>query len=248
MGRRDSSSKILFALFSEENPSVRLGYAQLEQLTPEISAAGRRSLMSYLLSENLVVREQFGRQSYFRLGQMGSEAVKASFPPFSDHRQVWNGQWAIVSFVAAPVGDRQFRYVRQLLIQHQAVKLSRGDYLLPVPIAPSLLLELKNTYSQSVLVMAIEKTLIGDLRAKIFEELAIEPIATSLSGISSELTQLLHRRQAQRSLSDQQKKHIFSVFDRFWIAAKDGTGLEQFYFPQVNSWQNILSDLQSLME
>ncbi len=251
---KDNTQKLLVWLYqSEDNgeageaEKARLvGYDQLELLFPDYTPGGRRSLIYYLQQKHLLKTERQGRKSGFSLTTHGREAVEALFPALSE-RFRGQLQWQAVIFIEAPRGDQHFRYLREQLLAKQAICLSRGVYLYPGPLPASLQAELRSLYVGAVQVLKIEQWEFGDEQAIVEEHYKLSDVVEILSGLSSEVEELLTNKKEQNSLTNKNKQQLFTVFDRLFEVLKNDAGLSSYYYPQTPTARKLLSDLQGLI-
>lgn len=267
---KDKTQKLLVWLYQPALLAEKrlVGYDQLELLFPNYTPGGRRSLVYYLQQKHLLKTERQGRKSGFSLTTHGQEAVEELFPALSprfrgevaasgqpatgssrgSRKQSWQGQWQAVIFIDAPKGDQHFRYLREQLVAIQAVSLSRGVYLHPGPLPASLQAELRSLYVGAVQVLSIDQWQFGDEQATVEEHYNLSDVVEILSGLSSEIEELLTSKKEQNSLTNKNKQQVFSVFDRLFEVLKNDAGLSSYYYPQTLTAFELLMTLQTILD
>lgn len=244
---KQSTQKLLLLLFSQTTQTnVLLGYSSLADLLPDISEAGRRSLVAHLHRQGLIRKERVNGKTLLGSTQHGDRLITAQFPALSSQTHHWLGEWSLVTFLKPPKSDPQFRYLRSLLVNQNAVPLNRGVYLMPSFGVTPLISDLEVSYRQSVMVTAIGEWQFGDERSFILENFALTDLHQLYSGVSSEIEGLLRSLRFDSHLSDQQKVHIFSVFHRLYSLIQKDNGLIVHYFPQSATAISLLSQFQQL--
>lgn len=245
---KENTKRILTWLYSEDvRQPFFADYVQLTGVVPELSAGGLRSVVKWLSDQQLIAAERVGRQTRFRITQQGLAAVKQAFPVFSDQRQHWHGEWSCLIFLQAPAGDKSFRYLRQKLVEYQALPLSRGVYLYPGIFPPELQHLFHQLYLKSLAVYRVGEWTFGDERSVIMKGYMLSDVAETYSGISKEIDQLLEVKKRQKGLNSANRTELFSVFARLHGALSLDLGLVAHYFPQVDDGISLLSTLHSLM-
>ena len=241
-----SSRKLLLLLYAPSSQDkLWVSYDQLEFLLPELSQAGRRSLVSLFKRKGLVSVERMNDQTRFWASPQGMRALESEYPALSaksNHRQ---GELSLLLFLRSPKSDPQFRYLRGLLSEVGAISLSRGVYLYPQAFPEKILAECQQSYLLSVVICQIKEVLFGDLRQHMVTTSGTLKIIKSYQEISTKLDELLRENKSYLSFTDQRKKQIFSLFAQFETVLTDDLGLGRHYFPQVMSAQKLLEIFQS---
>jgi DNA-binding transcriptional regulator PaaX len=243
---KSTTRKLLFSLarFHKKEPLL-LTMEQCHGLLPDLSSSGLRSLLNLLKKQSYVSQERLSSQTTFRLTDIGLSALSLEMPVFSPLTTTWNGQWSALILQEAPRQDRQFRYLREFLLKKGALTLTRGVYLYPGEFPESVMAECRERYVQAVKVFSIGEWIHGDERLFITEKYALLDIAQSYSGISNEIDRVINTKRAYHDLNHQEKKHLFSLFDRLYQTAVEDRGFVNYYFPQVPRLEDLLSRLQS---
>ena len=213
-------------------------------LLPDMTAGGVRSLLHYLEKENYLSSERLVSETRYYLTEAGKRKLEQLFPALDPEWASYDGTWHCIVFQTAPKGDPQFRYLRSQVIKEKALQLSRGVKCVPRAFSDDFVSLCSKIYAQSVALFSVSKWELGFERGVITRKLALSDIATTYSGVSSEIDELLASREQKRTLTDQQKKQFLSVFDRFRdVLAEDG-GVISYYYPTVPTATQILAQLQ----
>lgn len=243
---KPSTQKLLLSLFPTGEDQIWLDYSQIKFLTPELTAAGRRSLVAQLKQKSLIIVEHLAR-TQIRLTNHGQSAAKSQFLALSEERRRWQGEWSLVVFLEAPRQDANFRYLRSSLLQHKAIPLTRGNYLYPGALPEVLRNLLYDLYRDNVALFQVQQNGETDIPQLIAGSYVLSDVFQTYSGISKELDILLRKKQPIKELTDGQKNSLYLVFNRFFTALLLDPGLTSFYFPNSPSPLDLLSDWQELL-
>ena len=226
---------------------VWLEYPVLACLVPEISAAGLRSLVAQLKDKALLSVERWqGKRVQVRITQPGQEAVNSVFPALSEFAE-WQGEWLAIQFLSAPTQDANFRYLRLHLLQHRAVAVSRGFYLLPGKLSSETATICRELYRENLLISSLGKVWQGDILSVINKQHALSDVFQNYSGISREIQGMLRKKQPFLELNDRQKESISTVYARFFTALLNDPGLTAFYYPGCPQPRLLLGEIQELL-
>jgi hypothetical protein len=245
---KKNTFKLLSLLQSETAGELLVSTKHLPWLWSDLTPAGQRSLLRHIKTKGLINLEpnQVGETALF-ISQLGQQYLSQRIPVFSRHTSPWGGEWVMLVFGQAPNGDAQFRYLRQLILNSGGIQVSRGSYLLAWPVIDSLWWELQQRYLSAVVVVKVEKWIIGEERALIVDGLGLTDLAAAYSGISNEISELLSKRYHFPSLNHSKKTALFSVFDRLITLIQKDQGLLQHYFPTVAAPQHLLREFRQLI-
>ncbi len=243
---KTTTRKLLFSLarFQKREPLLA-NLEQIKGLLPGLSESGLRSLVNLLKKQGHITQERLVGQTLYRLTDLGMSALSLEMPVFGPTAANWNGQWSALVLQEAPRHDKQFRYLREFLLKKGSLALTRGVYLYPGDFPESVIAESRDRYLQSVLIFSLAEWVHGDERSFINEKYALLDVAQSYSGISNEIQRLINAKKAYAELNHQEKKHLFSLFDRLYQTALEDRGFLKYYFPQVPQLNELLSRLQS---
>jgi len=222
-----------------------LNFEDVSLFLPELSASGRRSLLSLLIKQNLLERGpslQGGHGGETLLAtQHAFDALEQQFPVFAFLRQPWQGRWTVIAFLESPQADPQFRHLRTKLLAFKAGQVKPGLYLYPGDLPTELMILLKQLYVGSVVVWDMSSWRFGDERRIVSSAFHFSDRIQALSGVSSEIDQLLGVRDPEKGLTQLKKKQLFMVFDRFQSILEEDVGILPFYYPQLPSYRHIFS-------
>lgn len=242
---KSNTQKLLLWLYGPASEAVRVvGVSQLRLILPDLKPSGFRSLLNHLERQSLIFRDASGGQNQYGLTSHGMTALEAQFPVlnWSDDRRL--GTWSLITFIEAPASDKQFRYLRQFLLDQGCGQLSRGNYLFPGQLSVPMTATLNQLYIGKVLVTGIERWIFGDERLVVNRVFNLADLRNGYSGISKEVDQLLSSLNRQKSIEDKDKLAICMVFDRLADLLRHDLGLLQRYFPDVKSGSELLFRLQ----
>ncbi len=242
---KKTAQKLLLALYPTDTKAVWLDYDVLSFLTPEITAAGRRSLVAQVQKKSLVHVEHLQRTK-FRITQQGQHEIQAYFPALLG-KEGWQGEWTFILFLSAPQQDPSFRYLRTLLLQRGAVIITRGGYVYPGLLPQEVLSLCQELYRDEVVITLLGKMIQGDIMALISHTYSLSDMFQTYSGISRETSSLIRRKQPLSELNNQQKDLIYTAFDRFFTALEQDPGILRYYYPDSPDPLSILNDFQDLL-
>jgi len=222
-------------------------YQVIGNLVPDLSSAGRRSLISHLSKQQLIATRKVAHQTMMRLTSFGEAELEAVFPALMSREQTTNQSWSFIVFLTPPKTDHSFRYLRSFVIEKGAISVSRGCYLIPVALENQIKRTLELMYRDSVLMFRINEWVFGDQESFLVKKYHVDELINIYSGISNELAQLLDSKVGTSSLTAQQKMSVYSLYDRFYSVLTKDIGLTYDVFPQVDSPKDILSQLIMLL-
>jgi hypothetical protein len=247
---KPNSKKLLLWLYpakilEEDQPRRRrVPYRQVQLILPDLTEAGRQSLIRLLENKQLLFSDELGNDLHLTLSSHGITQLEAYFPALKMQREGWEGNWSMLLFLKSPAADKSFRYLRSLLLDYHCFALKRGVYLragsLPDPVNQIL----QKTYRQAVVVIEFNQWQFGDEQIVIGQKTNLQAMVDVYSGIGTELKSLLTNFVQFKSLTDQQKLQFNSVFDRLYSALEDDYGLIPNYFPKLSGGVELLSQLQ----
>ena len=129
MSLKPNTAKLL--IFLSSGQWTRSDKEVLSLLLPDLSPAGRRSLISYCVRQKWIMSELIKNQRHLCLTEYGQRELELHFSLFSKKSDGWNGDWFLIVFLTPPKLDPQFRYLRNFLLEKNAANISRGNYILP---------------------------------------------------------------------------------------------------------------------
>ncbi len=239
-----SSKKVLLwlhPLFDRERR--RVPFVQIELITPELTEAGRNSLVRHLESKQLLFTDELDDWTSLTISSHGQAEIESVFAPLRRLSEPWEGDWWQVLFLQAPSGDRNFRYLRTLLLEEDCFALKRGVYLHPGKLSEKLAGNLHNSYRQSVIVIECGQWQFGDEQNVIGQKAGLDDLLSIYSGISTELKDLLTKISNKKHLNVRQKTQIASIFERIVTTMEQDIDILPHYYPQTKTALQLLSDL-----
>lgn len=248
MAIKKNAQKLLLALYAQpDQHQVTISVHKLRYLVPDMSEGGYRSLLLFLERRNFLFRERVFGSVAVGITEAGKEALIRLFPALDRSWNSWNGQWMVLVFLNAPKSDPNFRYLRQLLLSEKSLALSRGVYLAAGSFSNRILMETKQLYNQSVVILSADKWHWGLERPVIVKYYDLASRAEVYSGIGSELRRLLSISEVGKKLTDQQKSAISSIIERFAESLKEDPGFTSHYFPGVPGAIDLVSQIQKVI-
>lgn len=245
---KKNTQKLLLALFSiQDSVDTFLPISVISKLLPQLSEGGKRSLLHTLKKNRYIIQTKVSDKTLVSLTNFGREALTRRFPALQDHWDTWTGEFDCLVFTQSPATDKQFRYLRNLLIEDKAVAINRGVYIAPFSFSERILAECKQTYYNSVILFSIKEWKIAVERSVIFEKYSLTDIIETLSGVSSDITRMISIFEIHKRLTEGQKKEISLVYDRLAEILTDDPGFCHFYFPSLPRTNAILNKLGKLL-
>jgi hypothetical protein len=249
---KQSSKKILSSLwFSPQDSVVVFSTVALQQLVPELSQSGCRSLLTHLQTKGLIAAGRLGDTRGWYLLEAGRAALSEHFPLFKDLPDIW---WIVICRTP-PEGDREFRFLRQQLLGHYALPLSRGVYALWGEIPPSITELLRSSYSRSVFVASLNDVSYGDFRFECEEYFHTSDVLRAYSSVSSQAARLISEISSKNRLTEGQKKEIVNIYWQWYSAVESDPGNSSRLFTQAVSgrvalgqWQQLFGRLDTFRE
>ena len=231
----------------EIDASFYAGMEELRCILPHLRLSGFKSLLNVLKSQNLITSENTGYGHQFRITRPGATALKKALPALARGEEVWNGKWTALLFRQSPDADKEFRYLRHLLVSYQSLALNRGVYLYPDRFPEQVIKEVEQRYAGSVTMLLIEKWLTDDERQIALSQFGLSDLLLSYSGISKEIDRLISRKKVISELNQGEKSTISSLFDRLYQNVLEDMGILRYYFPQVESGEQLLARFRTLL-
>jgi hypothetical protein len=242
---KESTKKLLFLLLpEEENDRLWIAVQQLQCVVPQLSAAGFQSLLFLLEKREFIRVNRRSQPNTVSLTPYGLEALKQEFPAFSSKGRSFEQQ-RLLLFLEAPQSDRNFRFLRQLLLKHYAIPLTRAVFLYQGDLSEVVEKELFLRYKNSVVVVSADTWLVGDRYKIIGRKLRMDDFFSIYSGISNEIDRLISIKEMKKTFMDSEKEKFNLVYDRFLRLLVELHPLFFLYFPQVKSPEELLFQLRS---
>ena len=228
-----NSKKLLLYLYPLAGEQRRASFDQIKLFLPDLTEAGRQSLIRLLATKEFIFTDDLTGKQRLTISSYGQTQLELDFPVLKMNRSTWQGQWSMLLFLQAPATDKNFRYLRTLVLSHRCLALKRGVYLYPGELPSAIQQTLQKTYRSAVVVVQFDKWKFGDEQIIIGQKASFKDIVSIYSGIGEELERLLTKLPNYKSLSRGQKQQINSIFDRLVIAMADDIGLLPNYFPHA---------------
>jgi hypothetical protein len=242
---KTNSKKLLLWLYPvKPGERRRVPYWQVPMILPDLTEAGRQSLIRVLADKQLLYSDDLAGYKRLSISSHGQSQLAADLPALRMQADDWQGEWTAVVFLQSPAADPSFRYLRSLLVKQQAFSLKRGLYLYPGQLPAVVNDTLHETYRKSVVVVKISDWQFGDEQIVIGQRTNFRDLIDVYSGISTEIESLLSKKVRVNSLSDQQKDKICSIFDRLYTSLETDLGLIPYYFPQVKTGLSLVNALK----
>lgn len=241
---KQNTKKLLVWLHPTRDTVRWVDQSQVSWLLPKLTPAGLRSLLFLLEKKQFILVEKLSDRTLVSSTSHGQKALGEHIPAFSDERDNWDRSWTIIAFTQAPVGDKNFRYLRQVLLGVQSIPLARGLFLYPGKVPDKIMELVTQLYRSSVVIMESKNWKFGDEHEIIGRKTNMTDVVNIYSGISNELDALTRESELNNGREDQQKEHLFSIFNRLYDALSVDSGLTKHYFPQVKGGVELVGRLQ----
>ncbi len=246
---RKTTQRLLLMLYAEKErdlPRLRLDW--LAWLLPELTLAGIRSLVYYLNSQGLIEVIELDGISWLSITQLGKKQLRVDFKALDPFWDMWEGEWEKVVFLASSKGDKQFRYLRNLLVTEGALPLSRGVYLWPKGLLAKVESTIISLYQHSVLVVDFKKTTVGDLRPIVNKYYELNSLYNQYSSISREMNSLLQQVEVKKSLIRKDREKFLNLIEKIRFNLELDLGLTKYYFPDLTRVEEIIKQLQLIVK
>lgn len=244
---KENTKRALVWLYPASGKPLYFTKTQISLSVPSLTPAGISSMLYLLEKKQLVESHQVQSETTYGLTGYGIKVVESEIPALSTSRFNWQGNWTAVVGIQAPKSDQNFRYLREQLVVHQLIPLTRAVFLFPGSSLPARLQAMLETlYPHAVAVLAVSGWQWGDESAIIGHNTDLKSLMELYSGISSEIGRLIVPIESSKEINYQSKLPIVSLFDRLYSGLKSDFGLGKRFFPQVKFGRELLADLQLL--
>lgn len=245
---KKNAQKILLALYkSRAEVPTTLDVSRLRKVVPDLTETGYRSLLLYMSNKDYIFRERILGSTSVGITELGQRSLTAIFPALDTSWDTWKGEWVVLLFLTAPKTDLHFRYLRSLLIQENALPITRGVYLTARSFSDKILREVEVSYPKSIALLSVNSWLKGVDRPLIFSYYGITGLVDSYSGISKEIDLLLEKKAQNKDSFNQSKFNLVSVIDRLLDCLRQDPGFHKFYFPDTPGGAEMIRKMQSLI-
>lgn len=243
---KENAQRILSWLYPPGKAARWVRTTELLFIAPELTPGGLQSTLAFLQQKKRLLLEKVEGEQLASVTTHGMRALEDQIPVFSPARREWQGEWRGIFFLAAPKQDKNFRFLRRILLSNHALPMSRGMFLYPGELPDRVSFELRHSYEGSVLVTKLRDWSFGDEQQIIGSKFGLTDLAETYSSISKEIDGLLALDLPLNELTDQAKLRFFSVFSRLFSGLRLDYGLQHYYFSQVPNGVELLFNLQKL--
>ncbi|MDQ3008351.1 MAG: hypothetical protein M3Q81_02025 [bacterium] len=245
---KKSARKLLIFLYKPEHQApFRVSQAIVSDIIGELSPAGKRSLLYLLKNKQFIAIEKLGAESFIRITDKGKLAIQEEIPvllPITSQQPVWH----LILFKEALSTDKQFRFLRSLLIKQGCAPLTRGSYLYPGQLPNKVFHECSSRYQDAVVVISVKDWVFGMNTDKILEYYAVLDQGNAYSGISNQLLRLISRNVVFKELNSQDKLRFNSLFNHFCDLVAEDRGLIPVYYPTLAQAKTVLFEFQEAVK
>ncbi|HCC84774.1 MAG TPA: hypothetical protein DEP87_03770, partial [Candidatus Pacebacteria bacterium] len=198
-----------------------------------------------LEKKQLVLTQKIAGQTHYGLTTIGRATIEAEMPALASSVDL-KPEWSLLVFQQAPRSDRNFRYLRQFLLQHRWFALTRGVFVYPGMPAELVMNSIQKLYAQSVLIVKVEAWVWGDIRLVIGQGTMASQVDDIYSGISREIDRLIGDYLSEKDLDYQAKQQIVSTFNRLYLVLEQDFYLGAGLHRPANQGRELLGRLQLL--
>lgn len=241
---KNNTKKLLLFLYSpDESENFSLSAHVIEGVLPNLTRAGRRSLLHLLKQQGLINDFSLNQVTQYFLTSTGKIALERELDVFRIPPD-WKGDWQLLLFKQAPGFDPHFHFLRLQTLKNGGVAIGRAVYGFPHQ-CPEFLIELcRDRYQPFITLIAVESWILGDIKDAVMNQLAIHDLASAYSGISNQLSKLLIAKNDKKELNNTLKSKIYSLYDLFFANVCEDTGLVRFYVPKAPTFLQLLAAFQ----
>jgi hypothetical protein len=243
---KENTQRILSWLYPAEKTARWVPARELALIVPATTQGGLQSILAFMQENKRILLERVDNQLTASITSHGMRALEAQLPAFLPERREWQGDWQAIFFLNAPKQDKHFRFLRRVLLGAHALPVSRGMFLYPGELPDRVTFELRQSYEGSVLAVKLKSWTFGDEQEIIGSAFQLSDLADSYSSVGKEIDSLLALDAPLIAFTDQAKLRFISVFDRLFSALHTDFGVQQIYFPQVETGVSLLFRLQKL--
>lgn len=193
----------------------KLGYDQLVYLWPEMTDGGRRGVIAHLLKQRLISVTYNGKLANFRLSSIGKAWVEANYAQPHPALPSQAG-WLVIIYPSLTTMAPKVKKLKQLL-KTECTEFSPKLFFSHQELSTLLLAKLKREFFAQVAVVALREWLMGepiDFQNSYLQKNGME---NSLSGISSELSELIDKKNLFLDMNHQSKLRLYSLLDRLFL-------------------------------
>ena len=245
---KKNTQKLLLALYSKTGElKNRVALQNLQSVVEDLTDGGYRSLIHVLKKQGLITTQRFLGNTTVSITHHGSVLLESEFPALSSKWDEWDGKWDCLVFIDSPSFDKQFRYLRKILLSEGALAVSRGVYISPGGFSEVVLQECHQSYNQHLIIFSVGEWKVAAEASFIIEKYGLLDLAETYSGISRDVDRLLKSTYNKKRLIDKDKKDIYLVYDRMVSILLEDPGFCTFYFREVEKVKSILLRLNTIL-
>jgi hypothetical protein len=237
---KQNSQKILLLGYGSASVPFSMYREAVKTILPNISDAGVVSLLQYLRKKQYLYLDAY--TGLVSLTQQGIKVVEGLFPAFNQKSGL-----VVLFFLKPPKHDPQFRTLRRILIAKHVKQITRGVYAAQGQLHAEVSLTLERLYSGHIIAVTVKDWLFGDeksILASVFDEKAFY---RTYSGISRDINGLIDILKDKKTLTEQNKEKIHSVFSLFFNTLQTDTRLKQDSANNDLNPQEILKSFQNML-
>jgi DNA-binding transcriptional regulator PaaX len=243
---KKNTQKLLLALFSKDTElKNRVPLNTLQLVVPDLSDGGFRSLLFALKQQGALTTHRLSGVTTVSITHHGTTLLESEFPALSDKWDEWDGKWECLIFMNSPEFDKQFRYLRELLISQGALAINRGVYFSPGGFSDVVMNECKNSYFANVIIFSVGNWKLATETSFLIEKYGLLDVAETYSGLSNDVARLLKSIINENRLIVSYNKDLNLVYDRMAAVLQEDPGFCTFFFKEVENIKNLLLRLNS---
>lgn len=243
---KENSKKLLLLLYPTEHQFEWFSVDAMARFFPNLSKAGYQSLLFLLEKKGYLRIDKTRHPWYTSLSPQGRSALEVLFPALLERDVVKD--WQLVIFLSAPRSDKNFRYLRKLLLLNQAIDLTRGVFLLSKPLPSLVFHELQQRYTNALVLFKVTEWIVGDDYKIIGRKISATDSFSIYSSISNQIDQLIRVAISEKRFIESQKNEVNLAFTRLVEFLAEVNPLLFVYLPQVESPLFLLKKLQNLLQ
>ncbi len=187
-------------------------YSHLVYLWPELSAGGRRGLIAHLLKQRLISVQYSGKTAQIYLSPIGKAWVEEEY--FAEAKSQGPG-YLVLIYPEISSRDKKLKELKTILSKETS-EIAPHTFYSQFPLSDELLSVLKRRYFSHAAVLSIQEWLCGDAKMFINYYLQKNNTDSLLSGVSTQLNELIDKKTMFSDANHQANSYIFSLFDRLF--------------------------------
>lgn len=246
---KKNTQKILLSLYTKAGEiKNRVPISTLQLIVPELTDGGFRSLLHVLKKQKSITTQRVLGTTTVSITHHGTVLLEKEFPALNSKWDTWKGKWDCMVFLEAPHFDKQFRYLRKLLLSQGALSMSRGVYFAPGEFSGKVTTEVQESYFSNVLIFSVGEWKVATEFSFIIDKYGLSDIVESYSGISRDVSRLIKSVGMEKGLIHKYKSEIYLVYDRVSEVLAEDPGFSMFYFSEAPNIKDILFQANSIFK